>query len=190
MSKNIYSKLMKVRTEFHKLELKKSGFNKFAGFKYYELADFLIPATTLLNDNGLCPIINFNNEMATMTVVNCDNPDETIEFTSPMRELQLKGTNDIQNLGGIQTYLTRYLYIQLLNIVEADAFDAVSGKSESKPKKENTLLESIYELASKKGYSKEVTNKSISNKGLNIDKFDNRAYEIMFKALNGLEDKK
>ena len=157
---NIYSKLMKVRTEFHKLELKKTGHNKFANFKYYELADFLIPATKVLSDNGLCPMISFNNEMATMTVVNCDNSEETITFTSPMRELQLKGTNDIQNLGGIQTYLTRYLYIQLLNIVEADVFDATSGK-DNKDNRENKSsqgsltdkqINRMYAIGGKAGY--------------------------------------
>ena len=130
--KNIYQKLMQVRTEFHKLELKKSGHNKFANFKYFELGDFLVPATKLLNDNGLCPIVTFNNEVAKMVVVNTDNPDEVIEFTSPMRDLELKGANSMQSLGGIETYQTRYLYIQLLNIVECDSFDAVSGTDANK----------------------------------------------------------
>ena len=130
--KNIYQKLMQVRTEFHKLELKKSGYNKFANFKYFELGDFLVPATKLLNDNGLCPIVTFNNEVAKMVVVNTDNPDEVIEFTSPMRDLELKGANSMQSLGGIETYQTRYLYIQLLNIVECDSFDAVSGTDANK----------------------------------------------------------
>ena len=130
--KNIYQKLMQVRTEFHKLELKKSGHNKFANFKYFELGDFLVPATKLLNDNGLCPIVTFNNEVAKMVVVNADNPSEIIEFTSPMRDLELKGANSMQSLGGIETYQTRYLYIQLLNIVECDSFDAISGTDANK----------------------------------------------------------
>ena len=128
--KNIYTKLMEVRVAFHKLELKKSGLNKFAGFKYYELGDFLVPATKLLQEANLCPMISFNNDLATMTLINGDNPEEQITFTSPMRDLELKGTNAVQNLGGVQTYLTRYLYIQLLNIVEADVFDATSGKDD------------------------------------------------------------
>ena len=64
--KNIYQKLMEVRTNFHKLELKKSGHNKFANFKYFELGDFLVPATKLLNEEGLCPIVTFNYEAAKM----------------------------------------------------------------------------------------------------------------------------
>ena len=67
-----------------------------------------------------------------MVVVNTDNPDEVIEFTSPMRDLELKGANSMQSLGGIETYQTRYLYIQLLNIVECDSFDAVSGTDANK----------------------------------------------------------
>ena len=147
--KNIYQKLMEVRTNFHKLTLKKSGFNKFANFTYFELGDFLIPATSLLNEIGLCPIITFDNEVAKMVLVNTDNPTETITFTSPMRNLELKGANSMQSLGGVETYQTRYLYIQLLNIVESDGFDAVSGTdsnkeinvtktTNTKDKKENT----------------------------------------------------
>ena len=130
--KNIYQKLMEVRTSFHKLELKKSGHNKFANFKYFELGDFLVPATKLLNEIGLCPIITFTDELAKMTLVNTDNPSETIEFTSPMRDLELKGANSMQSLGGCETYQTRYLYIQLLNIVENDSFDRVSGTEDNK----------------------------------------------------------
>ena len=130
--KNIYQKLMEVRTNFHKLELKKSGHNKFANFKYFELGDFLVPATKLLNEIGLCPIITFTDELAKMTLVNTDNPSETIEFTSPMRDLELKGANSMQSLGGCETYQTRYLYIQLLNIVESDSFDRVSGTEDNK----------------------------------------------------------
>ena len=135
--KNIYTKLMEVRVAFHKLELKKSGLNKFAGFKYYELGDFLVPATKLLQEANLCPMISFNNELAVMTLINGDDPTEQITFTSPMRDLELKGTNAVQNLGGVQTYLTRYLYIQLLNMVEADVFDATSGKDD----KDNIISE-------------------------------------------------
>lgn len=184
--KNIYSKLMKVRCDFHKLEIKKSGLNKFAGFKYYELADFLIPATNLLNENGLCPMISFSNEQATMTVVNCDNAEEVITFTSPMRDLQLKGTNDIQNLGGVQTYLTRYLYIQLLNIVEADVFDATSGKESNKS---NTNLDKVYKLAYRKGYAKEKVNEHIKAKGFDVNRFDNIAFKTMYEGYSAMEDK-
>ena len=152
--KNIYQKLMQVRIEFHRLELKKSGHNKFANFKYFEMGDFLVPATKLLNDNGLCPIVTFNNEVAKMVVVNTDNPSEIIEFTSPMRDLELKGANSMQSLGGIETYQTRYLYIQLLNIVECDSFDAVSGTDANKEVITEAQSNRLFVLAKGKDTSK------------------------------------
>ena len=154
MAKNIYTKLMEVRVEFHKLELKKSGLNKFAGFKYYELGDFLVPATKLLQEANLCPMISFNNELATMTLINGDNPEEQVVFTSPMRDLELKGTNAVQNLGGVQTYLTRYLYIQLLNIVEVDVFDATSGKDDKSEAISEAQVKRLFILAKGKDTDK------------------------------------
>ena len=174
MGKNIYTKLMEVRVKFHKLELKKSGLNKFAGFKYYELGDFLVPATQLLQEANLCPMISFNNELATMTLINGDEPSEQITFTSPMRDLELKGTNAVQNLGGVQTYLTRYLYIQLLNIVEADVFDSISGKGDKDDKegKVNVISEAqakrMYMLA--KGKDPDVIKQILSNAGFNASR--------------------
>ena len=154
MGKNIYTKLMEVRVAFHKLELKKSGLNKFAGFKYYELGDFLVPATQLLQEANLCPMISFNNDLATMTLINGDDPTEQITFTSPMRDLELKGTNAVQNLGGVQTYLTRYLYIQLLNIVEADVFDATSGKDDKSEAISEAQVKRLFILAKGKDTDK------------------------------------
>ncbi|MCC0658369.1 ERF family protein [Clostridioides sp. ES-S-0123-01] len=141
-SNNIYIKLMDVRVKFSKLNLKKSGENKFANFKYFELADFLPQATELLEKAKLCPIVVFTNDYATLTLINGEKPTEEIVFTSPMRELQLKGSNELQALGGIETYQTRYLYIQLLNITENDSFDAVSGKDESKSNSNNKTQQS------------------------------------------------
>ena len=179
--KNIYSKLMEVRVKFHKLELKKSGYNKFANFKYFELGDFLVPATQLLQEANLCPIVTFDNDLAKMVLINGDNPEEQIFFTSPMRDLTLKGANDMQSLGGIETYQTRYLYMQLLNIVESDSFDAVSGTDANNQVK-NELLEKVYDIAKTKGYDKAMVDKHIAAKGFNKKNFDNDAFKVMFEG--------
>ncbi|WP_227862142.1 MULTISPECIES: ERF family protein [unclassified Clostridioides] len=170
---NIYIKLMDVRVKFSKLNLKKSGENKFANFKYFELADFLPQATDLLEKAQLCPIVTFTNDYATLTLINGENPTEQIVFTSPMRDLQLKGSNELQALGGIETYQTRYLYIQLLNITENDSFDAVSGKE-----------------TAKNNYNKNAQeNKSTNNKTL-TDKQLSRVYAIANSAGVGKDELK
>lgn len=179
--KNIYSKLMEVRVKFHKLELKKSGYNKFANFKYFELGDFLVPATQLLQEVNLCPIVTFDNDLAKMVLINGDNPEEQIAFTSPMRDLALKGANDMQSLGGVETYQTRYLYVQLLNIVESDSFDAVSGTDTNKQVK-NELLEKVYSIAQTKGFNKATVDKHIANKGFDKKNFNNDAFKVMYEG--------
>ena len=183
--KNIYQKLMNVRTNFHKLELKKSGHNKFANFKYFELGDFLVPATKLLNEEGLCPIVTFDNEAAKMVLVNTDNPSETIEFTSPMRDLELKGANSMQSLGGVETYQTRYLYIQLLNIVESDSFDAVSGKDDHISEKQ---VKRLYVIAKGKDFN-EISKILDENKFKKFADITKDKYEDICARIDELENK-
>jgi hypothetical protein len=38
---NIYEKVQKIKLELLEANIKKSGNNKFSGFKYYELGDFM-----------------------------------------------------------------------------------------------------------------------------------------------------
>jgi hypothetical protein len=53
---------------------------------------------------------------------------------SPMGSANLKGCHEIQNIGACETYSTRYLWTAALCIVEHDALDATTGKSEPEPK--------------------------------------------------------
>ena len=115
---NIYSKMQKARCEFQEKPLKKSGHNKFAGYHYFELGDFLPTINSLLEKYNLCSNISFDNEMATLTIVNAENTDEKLVFTSPMSNANLKGCHDVQNLGAVQTYLRRYLWVNAFEIVD------------------------------------------------------------------------
>ena len=119
----VYKKLSEARVALQSRELTKSGHNKFAGYKYFELGDFVVPALDIFNQVGLVSIISFG-EIATMTIVNIDKPEETITITSPMSEANLKGCHPIQNLGAVQTYLRRYLWVAALEIIEHDAIDS------------------------------------------------------------------
>ena len=129
---NVYQRLNMARYEFHKIELKKSGHNKFAGYKYFELADFVVPALEVFNLVGLVSVISFCHDVATMTIINIDEPSETIVITSPMSEANLKGCHAVQNLGAVQTYLRRYLWVAALEIIEHDAIDSSKPVEEKK----------------------------------------------------------
>ena len=131
---NIYGKLAKCRVDLQNSKIKKSGKNKFAGFDYFELADFLPTANEIFEKNGLCPIFNIYGDKAVLNIFNSEKPEEVITFQSAIAKLELKGCNEIQALGGTITYMRRYLYINALEIVENDSFDAVIGQPEGKPK--------------------------------------------------------
>jgi len=124
---NVYQKLNEARDEFHQAKLKKSGHNKFANYYYFELGDFVIPALEIFKQIGLTSIISFGKEEASMTIVNNDKPEEKIVLTSPMSSAALKGCHEVQNLGAVQTYLRRYLWVAALEIVEHDALDGTVG---------------------------------------------------------------
>jgi hypothetical protein len=124
---NVYQKLNAARKEFHSMEIKKTGHNKFAGYYYFELGDFIIPALTIFEKLGLTGIVRFNKEIAELIVVNNDKTDEVIVFASPMSTAALKGCHEVQNLGAVQTYIRRYLWVAALEIVEHDALDSSEG---------------------------------------------------------------
>ena len=124
---NVYQKLNEARKEFHSTEIKKTGENKFAGYKYFELADFIVPALKIFDKVGLTGIVRFNKELAELVVVNNEKPDEVIVFISPMSEANLKGCHPVQNLGAVETYIRRYLWVAALEIVEHDAVDSSEG---------------------------------------------------------------
>lgn len=132
---NIYEKIQLVKEELLKSELKKSGENKFAGFKYYELKDFVPTIIELCNKHKLFTRISFTKEEAILKIVNIEKTDEVIEYTSPMEELELKGCNKVQALGGTETYQRRYLYMSAFDIVENDMFDSQSGTDKNSDEK-------------------------------------------------------
>jgi hypothetical protein len=120
---SVHKKLMQARIKLQGIDLIKSGHNKFAGYKYFELGDFLPDIQHIFNDIGLCGVISYSSEYATLCITDTDD-GTAIVITSPMAEANLKGTHPIQNLGAVETYQRRYLWMTALEIVEHDALDA------------------------------------------------------------------
>lgn len=125
----IYEKLQKARLELQNKKLKKSGKNKFSGFSYYELADFLPQVNQIFYDLKLCSNFSIKDNMAYLIITDWEDNTQQM-FTSPIEELELKGCTKVQALGGVHTYLKRYLYINALEIVEADMLDVKAGDIE------------------------------------------------------------
>lgn len=124
---NIYEKLQTMRVELQGMNIKKSGKNKHMGYEYYELSDFMPPINQLMQKHGVCSVVSYGADEAMLTLFNTEKPDETITFFSPMADAKLSGAHPIQNLGAVETYQRRYLYMTAFEIVEADALDATQG---------------------------------------------------------------
>ena len=131
----IYEKLQKARIELQNKKLKKSGKNGYSGFTYYELADFLPQVNQIFFDLKLCSNFSIEGRKASLTVTDWEDNTKEV-FTSPIEDLELKGCTKVQALGGVHTYLKRYLYLNALEIVESDMLDAQAGKIEEVKKEE------------------------------------------------------
>lgn len=130
---NIYEKLQTARVELQNKKLKKSGKNKFAGFEYFELSDFLPTINEIFKQYKLFSQFIITDNQASLHIIDAEKIEDAVVFTMPTAELELKGCNKLQALGGVNTYLRRYLYLNALEIVEADLFDAEAGKDKEKP---------------------------------------------------------
>ena len=75
--------------------------------------------------------MSFTPEVAYLNIYDVDS-DGVIVFSSPMSSASLKGVHEIQNLGAVQSYLRRYLWISAFEICEHDSLDAVTGKEAPK----------------------------------------------------------
>lgn len=123
MKMTIYEKINILRKRIKDADLKKTGENKFAGFTYYELADFLPQTIDLENELGLISMFTLrDNENADLVV--CDTTsDAQVVFTVRVREANMKGALEIQKAGAENTYAKRYAYLNYLNLTEADQVD-------------------------------------------------------------------
>lgn len=128
---SVHKKLMEARLLLQHAPLKKSGHNKFAGYSYFELGDFLPTINSIFYKTGLCGVVSFGKELASLTITDTEDGSEIV-LTSPMAEANLKGCHPIQNLGAVETYTRRYLWVSAMEIVEHDALDSSAPLKEDK----------------------------------------------------------
>lgn len=119
--------------------LKKTGFNQFSNYYYFQLEDFLPNATRVFKEVGLTPVFTLQHsdsesgisrDYAELTIYNSDNPDDhPLSFQCPYADAN-NSKNPVQNLGSTITYLRRYLYMMALDLSETDIIDSTSGSPE------------------------------------------------------------
>jgi hypothetical protein len=134
-SMSVYKKLQEARILLQNTKLNKSGKNKFAGFNYFELSDFIPQVTEIFNKVGLCGVVSFTSDTAYLTVHETES-DGFVTFTSPLVMAENAKGQAIQSLGATHTYFRRYLWLMCMEITENDLIDSVEPVAKTVPKVE------------------------------------------------------
>ena len=172
--KNIYMKIAEVNHKITCTKLKKSGFNKFGNFAYYELEDLLPIIEQGCYENGLIMQFHFDNQKASLKFINTKNPKETYSNSIPLQTKELPDLpkmNEFQVYGSMMTYYKRYLLLNTFNISERSIIDNDNyeemQKEDSKPTKKAQPQET-----EKTGLDKEIEKycKIVVGKGKKINR--------------------
>lgn len=158
---NLNESIIKIRVELQNAKLKKSGKNKFAGFDYFELADFLPKLNELMLSEGLNDRFYIKDDLATLEIqkdgeintytmpfVMFETPTNRREDKTTGEVYEVKSMQDIQYLGALNTYYKRYLYLNAFGITDGEIIDSMNNEEiKSEPKatpKQIELLLKIY----------------------------------------------
>lgn len=123
----IHQKIARIQKNLMAMKLPKSGENKFANFKYYEMEDILPAIFKECYNQELFLEFSFSLDEAQLKVRNWNEPGESVITSVPMPEIVPlnRGMNIMQSEGSYITYLKRYLLINLFLIMEKDVVDAI-----------------------------------------------------------------
>ena len=135
LKRKLFRKLTNARRDFKNKGIQARGENKFNNFKYITLEDIVNSAIDILADNDLCIHQKFYLNPPLVELVDLET-GYVEHFGSRLTfEPDGKNTNQrLQGLGSTETYLRRYIYLQILDIVECDP-DKNFGKPEKSKQK-------------------------------------------------------
>lgn len=146
MADNIYKKLSKARVLLQSKTIKKTGYNAYNKFGYFQLKDFIHQVHEIFDELGLCYQFSvipdqYNQdgvltakEYANLVIVDSETGQE-IPFVMPTADAGINGGTPIQLLGGKRTYILRYLWLNALGIEEDDQVDRLSDDDKDIPQK-------------------------------------------------------
>lgn len=129
---NAFQKLQLARVRFLSAGVEKSGKYMKLEYKYFELADIVPMAEKIFLEVGLLMVPSMQGDTATARVYNVDDPKEDyIDFVAPYTPIAPavsnagnRVMNEMQATGSSITYIRRYLWQLVLDIIETDSIDS------------------------------------------------------------------
>ena len=145
--KNLNESIIEIRCELQAKNLKKSGKNKFAGFDYFELSDFLPTLNELMKKYKINDVFTIKDGIASLTLILGEEKQEYtmpfVIFDTPLTFkkdkngnyvkdkngdfIQVPSMQDIQYLGALNTYYKRYLYLNAFGITDGEIIDSMDN---------------------------------------------------------------
>ena len=164
----IYEKLSHIQVELLNYQIKKSGWNPWGGFAFFELKDLLPPVLRLCEKYHCTPIFSFEMDYGFLFIKDW-NSNECIKITSPLPTLEkLPKMNLVQANGTYQTYSRRYLLLSAFGIVEPELIDSLNMEEleilDKKPESINKVIDAIRE----ENPDAEITNEIINKKSMKM----------------------
>lgn len=182
---NILQKIQKARVELQKRDIKKTGYNKYSNYYYFELSDFLTPINEICNQVGLYSEFQYTNNEATLTIYDTDNTEHFRVWTTPVEVASLKGCSMIQNIGGTQSFARRYLYMMAFEIAESDAIDSGSVDQDAELGKQKINKASVLTIKSLIDETKTDIKKFLEWAGVeNVEDITNSSLGTCINMLN------
>lgn len=155
-NKSLNESIISIRVKLQNAKLKKSGKNKFAGFDYFELADFLPKLNELMLEEGVNDRFYIKDNYS---ILELQKGEEINTYTIPFilfetpltykkdkdgnfvknKEgdyIQVPSMQDIQYLGALNTYYKRYLYLNAFGITDGEVIDSMNNEEMVSEQKE------------------------------------------------------
>lgn len=176
---NLYQKVAKIKGEMSSMKFSKTGRNSFTKFNYFQLDDFEPTLEKLCSQYGIVTYFMFALDAARMVVVDADDPTQKIEVDSPVDVSFGKTSTKMQDIGAMQTYARRYLFMSFFGITESDFLDEVAGMDN--PKSEDDVE-----------HVNPDKSEAVKKSDANADKKKSTAYQVWRRLLNmnGFDSKK
>ena len=149
--KTLNESIIAIRVKLQSSTIKKSGKNKYAGFEYFELADFLPKLNELMLEEQINDVFTIENEEAKLILRKGEESQEYkipfVMFDTPLvfkkdknnnfvkdknnEYIQIPSMQDIQYLGALNTYYKRYLYLNAFGITDGEIIDSMDNSDVS-----------------------------------------------------------
>ena len=156
--RTINERIISIRVKLQNSKLKKSGKNKFAGFDYFELSDFLPRLNELMLEEGINDLFTIKGDEVSLTLLRGEEEQTYImpfiRFETPLtfkkdkagnyikdkngEMVQIPSMQDIQYLGALNTYYKRYLYLNAFGITDGEVIDNMDNDELEEKKKDTT----------------------------------------------------